>query len=45
MRVYRHSKGDKAIMVIESDQKIPDVAKETIKNIDGILNAIIINPM
>lgn len=45
MRVYRHSKGDKAIMVIESDQKIPDAAKETIKNIDGILNAIIINPM
>ncbi|HHW56376.1 MAG TPA: L-serine ammonia-lyase, iron-sulfur-dependent, subunit beta [Clostridia bacterium] len=45
MRVYRHAKGDKAIMVIESDQKIPDVAKETIKNINGILNAIIINPM
>ncbi|AIS52255.1 L-serine dehydratase, beta chain [Thermoanaerobacter kivui] len=43
MRVYRHSKGDKAIMVIESDQKIPEDAKEAIKNIDGILNAIIIN--
>lgn len=31
MRVYRHSKGEKAIMVVESDQKIPDAAKETIK--------------
>jgi L-serine dehydratase len=45
MRVYRHAKGDKAIMVIESDQEIPERAKEVIKNIDGILNAIILNPV
>lgn len=43
MRVYRHSKGDYAIMVIESDQKIPEEARKVLQNIDGINKAIIIN--
>lgn len=43
MRVYRHSKGDNAIMIIESDQSIPEQAKLEIQNIQGINKAIIIN--
>ncbi|SNX52701.1 L-serine ammonia-lyase, iron-sulfur-dependent subunit beta [Thermoanaerobacterium sp. RBIITD] len=43
MRVYRQLKGDNAIMVIESDQNIPDDARMVIEDIDGIEKAIIIN--
>lgn len=40
MRVYRQSRGDNAVMVIESDEKLPDKAKEAIDSINGIENTI-----
>ncbi|TCW34262.1 L-serine ammonia-lyase [Thermohydrogenium kirishiense] len=43
MRVYRQLKGDNAIMVIESDQVIPEDVRISIENINGIERAIVIN--
>ncbi|WP_435619417.1 L-serine ammonia-lyase, iron-sulfur-dependent subunit beta [Thermoanaerobacterium thermosulfurigenes] len=43
MRVYRQLKGDMAIMVIESDQTIPEDVRIRIEHINGIEKAIVVD--
>jgi len=45
MRVYRRAKGDRAIMVIESDQPISGEVKRGIREVEGIMEAPILNPL
>ena len=45
MKVYRQSKGKMASMIVETDQAIPEDILESIKQIQDIDNAVIINPV
>lgn len=43
MRVYRHGKGEKAFMIIETDDSIPRKAIEDIKNVQDIADAYLVS--
>ncbi len=44
MEVARKSKGDLALMVIETDQEIPGETLEDVKKIDHVYNVALLNP-
>ncbi len=43
MKVYRHNRGKKAFMIIESDNVVDEETMEEIKTLDGVMNTYSIN--
>jgi L-serine dehydratase len=44
MRVSRESRGEKALMIIEADEILPEGIKEELEKLNGIYRAMIISP-
>lgn len=45
MRVFRESRGEKALMIIEADEILPEGIKEELERINGIFRAMNISPV